>query len=174
MPVPIVNRHSMNVFGIDIGGTKIAVSRLAEDHAVEEVARLACMRLPAKNARPAWARIEGKITAKRVSEAANAGDRFALDIMRESGRRLGQALALIIDVLNPEKIVIGGFYPKCRQLLEPAMQSVIKQEALASASATCKIVPAKLGDSIGSYGAICVAFEAARMEPKLHFKAKGP
>jgi len=133
------------------------------------IARLARLRLPPEGARPAWARADAEIDAKAVAAAAGAGDGFALEIMRESGLRLGQALALIIDILNPERIVIGGFYPKSRHLLEPSMRSAIDREALASARAACEVLPATLGDSIGCYGAICAALEGANvhLEPRI-------
>ena len=50
----------------------------------------------------------GGLTARDVGRAAQAGDAVALSILRRSGERLGQALAMLIDVLNPQRIVLGG------------------------------------------------------------------
>ena len=48
------------------------------------------------------------VTARDVGIAAQAGDAVARSILRRSGERLGQTLAMLIDVLNPQRIVLGG------------------------------------------------------------------
>ncbi|MES2692263.1 MAG: ROK family protein [Verrucomicrobiota bacterium] len=108
---------------------------------------------------PAWAQTR-PLSAKSVAEAASAGDALALRVMQESGRRLGEGLALLIDILNPERIVIGGIYPRCHELLTPSMQTALQREALETPLAACSVVPAELGETIGSHGAICVALRA--------------
>lgn len=100
---------------------------------------------------------EEEITAKAVGAAAEAGDVLALEIWREVGTRLGEALALFIDVLNPERIVIGSIFARCEKFLAPAMREVITREALPDSARDCAVVPAQLGDEIGSYGAVAVA-----------------
>jgi len=104
-------------------------------------------------------------TAKQIAEAAERGDPFALELLREVGGRLGEALAVIVDVLNPQKIVIGGFYPLSRALLEPAMREALAKEARAAPLAACEILPARLGRTIGSYGAISAVLHGAGIEP---------
>ncbi|MCR5150334.1 MAG: ROK family protein [Clostridiales bacterium] len=96
-------------------------------------------------------------TAKNIAEAAAKGDKIARMIYRKSGEKLGMGLSIIIDILNPEKIVIGSIYQKSRSLLEESMLSVIEREALPGSAAACEIVPAALGDSIGDYAAVGVA-----------------
>lgn len=98
-----------------------------------------------------------RITTKDVAEAAFKGDKTALEIFKISGRHLGKGLSLLIDILNPEMIVIGSVYARCRQFLEPACMEVIKTEALSPASAVCKIVPAALGEQVGDYASLSVA-----------------
>lgn len=98
-----------------------------------------------------------KLTARVVGEAAVAGDVLALSIWGEVGERLGEALALFIDLLNPERIVIGSIYQRCENLIAPAMQVVIDREALPDSARDCRVVPAKLGDEIGSYAAVAIA-----------------
>jgi len=113
-------------------------------------------------AAPAWYASDGKTTTKDVANAAKAGDSLALEIMRTSGEKLGEALALIIDILNPERIVLGGFYPHCRDLLEPSLRKTLDREALPHSIAACQILPAELGQTIGSHGAIAIALLAQR------------
>jgi glucokinase len=99
-------------------------------------------------------------TLKDIAEAAGKGDALALKVMDTAGERLGEALALLIDTLNPERIVLGGYFPRCSQLLLPGMNRALKAEALASALAGCMILPAVLGETIGSNAAVAVALHA--------------
>ena len=98
-----------------------------------------------------------KITAKSIAEAALAGDESAKAVYAESGRRLGYGLAVLIDILNLERIVIGSIFQRSESLLRPAMESVLKEETLPLSLAQCKIVPSELGDSIGDIAALSVA-----------------
>lgn len=98
-----------------------------------------------------------QITAQKIAECAYNGDELSREIYRESGHYLGKGLALLIDLLNPERIVIGSIFGRCRDLLEPPMLEVIEKETLPEARAVCEIVPAALGEKIGDYAALAVA-----------------
>lgn len=98
-----------------------------------------------------------KISAKDVADAAFAGDPDAIGILELSGEFLGKGLSVIIDIINPERIVIGSIYERCRQFIEPACLEVVRREALSPASAVCKIVPAALGEAVGDYASLSVA-----------------
>jgi glucokinase len=98
-----------------------------------------------------------ELTARHVGEAAVQGDPVAREILATSGRYLGHGLSILIDVLNPERIVIGSIFARCREFLQPAMEEVIAREALAPAAAVCSIVPAGLGEAIGDYAALSIA-----------------
>lgn len=109
-----------------------------------------------------WADNEGKIsklTTKYVAELAKGGDPFALEIFEESAKRLGEGLSILIDILNPERIVIGSVYARCVELFYPKMMEVIRREALAKSVAECEILPAELGEQIGDYAALTVAMK---------------
>jgi len=97
------------------------------------------------------------ITTKHVGEAASKGDKLAIEIFSETGRRLGMGLSILIDILNPELIALGGIYPRCRKLLEPSMFDALRQEALPRPLSVCKIVPAELGEQIGNRAAVSIA-----------------
>lgn len=98
-----------------------------------------------------------EVTAAEVARAAREGDAFALTVWAEVGTRLGQALALLIDVLNPERIVIGSIFARSGDLLLSTMQAALEREALRPSAAACRIVPALLGDQLGSHAAIAIA-----------------
>lgn len=98
-----------------------------------------------------------RITAKSIAEAAVAGDTDAIRIYEICGEKLGQGLSVLIDVLNPEKIVIGSIYERSGALLKTSMEAAIERESLAAARSVCRIVPAELGDSVGDFAAIAVA-----------------
>jgi glucokinase len=97
------------------------------------------------------------IDAKKVALAAKEGDQVAKEIIRISGEYLGQALSFLIDILNPECIVIGSIYARNEMLFKPVIEKVLQQEAIPAALEVCTIKPAELGDSIGDYAALCVA-----------------
>jgi glucokinase len=97
------------------------------------------------------------ITTKHVGEAAAKGDPVAIEIFKEAGRRLGFGLSIVIDIINPELIVLGGVYPRCRQFLEPSMNEALALEALPRPLSFCKVVPAQLGEQIGNRAAITIA-----------------
>ena len=98
-----------------------------------------------------------KLTAKDVALAARNGDPTASEIIRISGEYLGRGLAVLIDVLNPECIVIGSIYARNEKLFRPHIDRILKEEAIPAALDVCRIKPAELDESIGNYAALCVA-----------------
>lgn len=96
-------------------------------------------------------------TARDIGEGAAAGNSTALEILSLSGKYLGRGIAILIDILNPEMIIIGSIFLRCEKFLRPAMEKVIREEALPRSSEICRIVPAGLGESIGDYAALGAA-----------------
>ena len=97
------------------------------------------------------------ITAKVVAEALRAGDPLAKRVYDISARQLGKGLSIVIDILNPEVIVIGSIYARNEDVFKPLMEEVLAQEALPLANKVCRVVPAALGESIGDYAALSIA-----------------
>lgn len=97
------------------------------------------------------------LTAKVVSEAAYAGDGLAMEIYRVVGHWLGRGVSLLIDVLNPEIIILGSIFGRVRPLIEPSMRAVIDSESLADSNAAVRIAAAGLGESIGDMAALTLA-----------------
>ena len=98
------------------------------------------------------------VTAANIAMAAAEGDETALAVYAESGRYLGRGLSILIDILNPERIVIGSIFARSGDLLWKYAKEEIDKEALGVSAACCKVVPAALGESIGDYAAIATAF----------------
>lgn len=98
-----------------------------------------------------------EVTAKTVADAADKGDETAKEVYRICGEQLGRGLSVLIDILNPERIVIGSIFARSESLLREGMERIIKEEALPSAAVCCKIVPAALGEQIGDYASIATA-----------------
>lgn len=100
---------------------------------------------------------ESDVTAKALAEAARAGDETAQMVYKISGEYLGRGLSVLIDILNPEKIVIGSVFARAQDLLWPSAEKLIGQEALDISAACCQVVPAELSENIGDYAAIATA-----------------
>ena len=99
----------------------------------------------------------GNVTARDVGLAAQAGDAVARSILRRSGERLGQTLAMLMDVLNPQRIVLGGLAWRMGEPFMAPMRRVMEREALPQTRRACEVVPAALGEKIGDVAAMCVA-----------------
>jgi len=97
------------------------------------------------------------ITAKTIAEAASGGDSLAIEIFQICGTYLGKGLSILIDILNPELIILGTIYIHSGHLLQPALNDNLANEALHLANKVCKIVPADLDDKIGDYASLSVA-----------------
>ncbi|UCD37663.1 MAG: ROK family protein [Fidelibacterota bacterium] len=98
-----------------------------------------------------------EVTGKDVVEWALTGDPLATKAVIESGTQLGKGLSVMIDILNPEIVVVGGMGVRLGDLLLNPAREVISREALPAAAEVCKVVPAMLGEQIGDYAALCVA-----------------
>lgn len=97
------------------------------------------------------------VTAERVAAAAQAGDPLALQVFAQTAEALGRGLALLVDLLNPERIIIGSIYARQQRLLAEHTLAVLRREALPAALAVCQVLPAGLGESVGDLAALSVA-----------------
>ena len=97
------------------------------------------------------------ITAKTIADAAEAGDETAIEVYRICGEYLGKGLSILIDLLNPEVIVIGSIFARSTNLLWESAKKVIEKEALSLSANCCRVVPAELNEKIGDYAAVAAA-----------------
>ena len=97
------------------------------------------------------------ISTKLVAEAAYEGDGLALEIFKETSNYLGRGLAILVDLFNPEIIVLGSIYSRSKSLIEPHMMEALQKECLPHALKRCKFAAAELGENIGNLGAVSIA-----------------
>jgi glucokinase len=108
------------------------------------------------NADPAWRELE-HATAQQLGALADAGNPRALEMWLAVGERLGVGLSLLIDLLSPDVIVIGGIFVRQHHRLEPSMNEKLRRETLPLSLADCSIRPSSLGEEISQYSAMAVA-----------------
>ncbi len=108
---------------------------------------------------PALVRLAGgDRAASAVVEAARAGDSGARDALSAMGERLGAGIASLLNLLDPEVVVIGGGLGSDagELLIEPATR-VARERALEPAASLAHIVSAQLGEDAGMFGAAMLA-----------------
>ncbi len=100
-----------------------------------------------------------QLTAEDVVHAAQEGDTFAREVLREAGTALGVLCANLVNILNPQMIVIGGGVTNAGELLFQPARQVMEARALFAASQHVRIVRSELGDDIVLYGAVAWALQ---------------
>ena len=96
------------------------------------------------------------LTPAIIAEEAKKGDAVALEVYEETGYYLGLCVANLINLLNPEMIVIGGGIALAGEIILEPIRRTAYACAIRSLSRTCQIVPADLGDNAGIMGAIAL------------------
>lgn len=97
-----------------------------------------------------------RITAETVYEGIVAGDAYAQEVMRDTAKFLGAGIANLINILNPEIVVISGGVTRAGDhLLEP-LRNEVRRRAFRPAFENCRIVTSELGNMAGVIGAACV------------------
>ena len=96
----------------------------------------------------------------RLVDAARAGDLGALEDLHEIGRRLGAGIASLVNIFNPELVVIGGGFARALDLILDSALETLAIEALPPGRDLVRIVPARFGPEAGMIGAALVGFEA--------------
>lgn len=102
-----------------------------------------------------------KITSEEVFEAAQKGDEIALKVFNEMGRYLGLGLVNLVNLFNPEKIVIGGKVSRAWNFFIERAKEVVWQRAMKGQREKVEIVQAECGDDAGILGA---AYTALKLE----------
>ena len=136
---------------------------LASGRAADGYAREAAERNPEGDLGRAAA--EGKTVDARLAvelAAQDPGD--ARDVLSHVGFHLGVGIASLVNIFNPELVVIGGGFARAGDLLFEPARRVVAERALSPARNEVKVVPALLGVEAGLIGAGLVGFEALHRE----------
>jgi glucokinase len=96
------------------------------------------------------------VTAQVVYQAAHDGDEYALEVVRETARLLGAGVASLINIFNPEVVVICGGVTLAGDHLFVPLETEVKRRAFRPAVVVCRIVPGELPGTAGVYGAVAV------------------
>lgn len=102
------------------------------------------------------------VTAKNIAEAAHNGDETAIEVYKTISEYLGRGLSTIIDILNPQVIILGSIYGRAKDLIDPHMYKLLEQESISYSMRACKIVPAALSENIGDMAALVLGIEASK------------
>lgn len=132
---------------------------------IAQLGRLAAEAALQRGEPPAWCPSRAamaELSAETLARAANAGDSLALELFAQVARRLGQGLAMLVDILNPELIVLGSIFGRQQALIEPLMAAQLRDECLPQALAACRVVAAGLGEQVGDLAALAVAHSVVR------------
>jgi glucokinase len=98
-----------------------------------------------------------RITAELVAEAARQGDHEAQEILAEAMSYLGIGVANLVNLFNPQLIVIGGGLTNIGEMLFDTVRRAVDRHAFAGPAKTVRIVPAELADNVGVLGAAALA-----------------
>ena len=96
------------------------------------------------------------ITAATVYEAVVLGDQYANEVMKETAKFLGAGVANMINILNPEMVVIAGGVTRAGDHLFVPLRAEVRRRAFRSAEEACQIVSAELTGTAGVIGAAAV------------------
>ena len=102
------------------------------------------------------------LTAATVYEAANHGDALALEVVRDTARFLGTGIANLLNILNPDVVVIAGGVTKAGDPLFDPLRAEVRRRAFRPAVNACRIVPGSLRGNAGVVGAVAT-FKAQKL-----------
>jgi glucokinase len=138
---------------IDVDGIPCQGSCTGRGHLEPYVTGVAATKLAQEAFGPA-------VDSHRLVRLADEGDRTAQGILRTIGEKLGAGIGSLVNVFNPDLVVIGGGFAAAGDwLLEPARE-VVRWQALRPAGDRVRIVRAELGTAAGLIGAAFIALEA--------------
>jgi predicted NBD/HSP70 family sugar kinase len=102
-----------------------------------------------------------RITAQDVATAARLGDLIAQQILAEAGRYLGIAVASLVNLFNPNVVVVGGGVAHMGDLLLEPIRQTLRERSLRSAADAVRVTTALLGSRSTSMGAVAQALNLA-------------
>jgi len=102
------------------------------------------------------------VDAHRLVRLANEGEPRAIEILDGIGRHLGAGIGSLVNIFNPELVVIGGGFAAAGDFILDPAREIVAREGLAGAGKRVRIVRAELGTAAGLIGAGLVGFDALK------------
>lgn len=140
-------------------GNRGCLEVLAGGTAIAERAMRAVMEEKSSVLKKYMEKNDGVLTAKEVGLAAKEGDEISIEIIRDSGRLIGEVLALLVNFYNPGRIVIGGGVSKFGNLLLASIRQAVLKRSLPLATKDLPIVFSSILDDAGVLGAMNLALD---------------
>ncbi|HSG50168.1 MAG TPA: ROK family protein [Longimicrobiales bacterium] len=106
-----------------------------------------------------------RITAATVYEAVVEGDAYATEVMTETARILGAGIASVINLLNPQAVVVMGGVTRAGRVLFDPLRAEIRRRTFKVAADACRILPAVLPETAGVVGAAGISRAALHGDP---------
>jgi glucokinase len=100
---------------------------------------------------------QGSLSPQLLARAARQGDRVAIAVLEEAGGHLGTAVASIANVLNPDRVVIGGGVAGAFGIMRRRVLDVVRERAFAESARNLKVTRASLGANAAAMGAALLA-----------------
>jgi glucokinase len=102
-----------------------------------------------------------RISGEQIASAARQGDTAAREILAMAGRYGGVGLSMVVQILNPERIVLGGGLTRVGSLLLTPMMAAMREHSQPELWDSVEVVPWQLGDDLGILGAAAQVFSVA-------------
>ena len=97
------------------------------------------------------------LSAELIARRAREGEEPAVRVFDQAARHLGRGIAILVDLLAPELVIVGGIYGYATDLLQAGMRAAFAQQAHPQLAQNTRIVPAQLGREVGSHASCSVA-----------------
>lgn len=94
---------------------------------------------------------------EQIFRAARAGDESALTMLEQQARYMGIALANLVNILNPQLILLGGIFSQGQDLLLPPIEATMRQQSFANLGAQVQLLPTSFGQQAGTIGGAALA-----------------
>ncbi|MGI4833517.1 MAG: ROK family protein [Janthinobacterium lividum] len=105
------------------------------------------------------ARALTQLEPEQVYEAAHQGDQFAINTLAEAGTNLGKGIAILIQLFNPELIILGGAMAQAKQFILPSIQQAINTYCMAQLREKTSLVVSELGNKAVILGSVATVME---------------
>jgi len=97
-----------------------------------------------------------QITLDIIIKAAEGEDRVALDVIEMAGIGLGTRIAYLINLFNPEVVIIGGGVERAGELILGSVRKAVRKLAFEEAASKVRIIPSRLGEDAVAFGAVAL------------------